>query len=825
MNDLKFAFRQLAKSPGFTIVAVLTLALGIGVNTAIFTMFNALALRPIPVKDPASLVSVYDCDVEHPDTWNPFSYPAYTDYRDLNSVFAGLAGYVGTSVSLDALPGEDSESKLNLAGGAAQLRALLVTGNYFGVLGGRTILGRMFSPEECQTPGAPAVVVLSHRFWQRRCGSDTSLVGKMLTLHGHSFTVIGIAAAEFVGNQLDAPDLWVPLMMQQEVMPGTGGLDERDSYFLQVIGRLKPGVSRANAQAGMDVLAHQLAAAHPESNRSTKVRLTRPSLVPAEARKQIMPIATLVLSVVSLLMLIACTNVANLLLARVASRQREFAVRLAIGASRARVLRQLVTESTVLGLLGGFTGLILGSWITRVLVLMIHEPDLGVLALNFAPDVRVAGYALGLSLACVLVIGLVPALQVTRLTLSSALKKGANVPGLKMRQPALRNLLVIVQLSVCLVLLICAGLLVRGLQKAQATDPGFDMKHVLVVHEDLQSPGYNSSRIAAFYDRITERLRTIPGVQAVSLCETVPLGDNTSATGVQLEGRDAPQKEHQLVVGMNRVSPTFFETLKVPLLEGRSFTEQDCRGSARVAIVNEVLAKRLWPGLDPVGRRYRGSDTDPWTEVVGIARDTRSSALYEANEPYVYVPYSPLLDTNCSSLEILVRTQQDPKQAMGAVRAVSQALDPNLRPSIKVLEQNREAWIAPSKVGALLSSVLGFLGLLLTSLGLYGVISFVVGQRTHEIGVRIALGASRSQILQLVLRQGLLLVSAGLGIGLTGALALSHVMGKFLFGLSPLDPVAFGGVSFLLVAIAMLTCYWPARRATKVDPLAALRYE
>jgi len=476
-------------------------------------------------------------------------------------------------------------------------------------------------------------------------------------------------------------------------------------------------------------------------------------------------------------------------------------------------------------LLGGFAGLLLGTWVTQVLLALIIPPSLTSLALNFSPDLRIAGYALGLSLFCTLAIGLVPALQATRWNLTPALRTKGSASGMSSRRFGVRNVLVIAQLSVCLVLLIAAGLLVRGLQKAQATDPGFELKHVLVVQEDLRSLGYDFPRTAAFYQGLSERLRNVPGVRSVRLSETVPLGDNTADTGVQPAERDSAGNERSIIAGMNRVSPAFFDTLQIPLVLGRSFSEIECRSGARVAVINEALAKRLWPGKDPLGRRYRGGDSDQWTEVIGIARTTRSSRLYEAGECYVYVPYHAMLDTNSLNMAILVRTQNDPKQAIGTVRAAIGDLDPNLRPSVRLLEGNLGTWIAPSRVGALLSSALGLLGLVLTSLGLYGVTSFMANQRTHEIGVRMALGATRARILQLVLGHGLSLVSVGLAIGLMGALALTRVMGQFLFGLSPVGPVAFAGVSLFLASVAGVACYLPASRATKVNPMEALRYE
>src|SRR6266568_2938523 len=826
MNDLKFAFRQLLKHPGFTAVAVLTLALGIGVNTAIFTLFNALALRPLPVKEPDRLVNVYRNMLDHPGVGNHLSYPEYAEYRDLNDVFSGLAAYVQTSIPLGQISGsEAAQAEQGSISGEEQLFALLVSGDYFGVLGGRCALGRLFLPEEDRTPGAHPVVVLSHQFWQRRFGSDPTLVGKTLTLYGRPFTVVGITAPAFIGTLPVVPDAWIPSMMQGQVMPVTDLLHNRNSYFMDAIGRLKPGVTLAQAQVAMGVIARQLAEAHPDSNRNASVLLEPIALLPLDVRKKLVPVAALVMAVVALVLLIACANVANLSLARAASRNREMGVRLALGATRKRIVRLLLTESALVALAGGLSGLLLASWLTPLLVILIHPPNVEALTFNFAPDVRIFGYTLGVSMATGIIVGLAPVTQMVRVDVTSALKDEGCTFGPRLSKSRLRNLLVIIQISVCFVLLIGAGLLVRGLQQAHATDPGFDLKHVLVVHEDLRVRGYDHVRAAEFYRSLRERLQTLPGVRAVSLAATVPLGNSLSYTSVNLEGDNIPPEKRNLVVGVNTISSGYFETLGIPLLRGRAVTDQETEAGSRLAVINEALANRLWPGEDPIGRRYRSSASSPWTEVVGLVPNTRNARLWDANQPSLYLPRSPLLQTNKANMEIFVRTERDPKPVIAGVRAAIQALDPNLRPRVDVLEQNLERWIAPARTGALLSTVLGLLALLLTTIGIYGVMACAVSQRTREIGVRMALGARQNDVLRLVLRQGLRLVRVGLALGLLGALALARVLSRFLFGLSPLDPIAFGGVTVFLIAVAMLACFLPARRAAQVDPMEALRYE
>jgi predicted permease len=840
IQDLRYGARMLMQNPGFTLTAVLTLALGIGVNTALFTVFDALTLKPLPLKDPHSVVSFSGVD-RSGGRRKLFSYPDYLDYRDRNTTLAGLVAWNKAAVSL----GEAQTGRDDLSVGAANyIYGQIVSANYFAALGAEIELGRGFLPEEDRAAGTRPVIVLGHDFWQRQFGGDPLIVGKMIRLQSQSFMVVGVASRDFVGLTPDTPAFWTPIMMRDRVIPlGLGEnyqkwLTDRDADSFGLVGRLKPGVTPQAAQTEMSLIAQQLAQQAPGENRKTRVfAKSNASFIPLDAKQA--PLIAPLLVAFSLVLLIACANVANLLLARAVMRQKEIGVRLALGASRLRVIRQLLTESALISVIGGLAGLLAASWMLRLLYrfLLARLPELPP-SLNLELDYRIFGFALMTAISAGVAAGLAPALQATRPDLTSALKDEGSTFSQHLSQSRLRNGLIVTQIAVSLALLIGAGLLTRNLHRAETLDVGFEPQNLLSVATNLNAAGVPSAQLQEELRRLlAERLRAAPGVKSVSRAFRQPASGQLSSTQITIGGRAAAD-DHGLRANYNFVSPEYFETLGIRIVRGRSFTAQEANANARVVVISEATAQKFWPGQDAIGQRLGiaaaalGPKNDsargpqeatifPSYEVIGLARDTRSGWVWEKDATYLYAPLGP--DNNLGAY-LLVRAEGDAQRVMAAVSGEAAAIDPRLSAVAQRTSDHIAESMTPLRALALLAATIGALALILASIGLYGVMSFAVTQRTREIGVRITLGAQSGEIIRLFLKEGLRLTAIGLGVGLAGGLGISRMLAAAPVDLSPFDPLTFGVVAAFLTFIALSACYTAARRATKVDPMTALRH-
>ncbi len=828
-QDVRYGARALWKSPGFTLVAALSIALGIGANTAIFSLVNATLLRRLPVHEPERLANVFSGTPG--SLYSTASYPDYVDFRDRGGeVFQGLAARGGISASL----GVGDETDLVVGS--------IVTGNYFEVLGVSAARGRTLTPEDDLRPGAHPVVVISHGLWQRRFGG-AEVVGREVGLNGQQFNIIGVLPAEYTGVDLGrADDIYVPMSMQAVMRPPRGGysgemnpdlLKARGNRWLWITGRLKPGVEPEQARAALAVVSKQLDQTYTETNSDRIVTLTNAGEGDPQARGSLVSVAGLLLSVVGIVLLIACANVANLLLARASGRRKEMALRLALGASRWRVVRQLLTESVLLSLLGGASGLVLALW--AIDLMKAAPPPAGALpvAPAFTVDVRVLGFTLALSALTGVLFGLAPALQASRPDLVPALKD-ETVSLDRGRRFSLRSLLVVAQVALSLVLLVGAGLFLRSVGHARAIDPGFDAERLLVAQLNINLLRYTRVQGREFYRQVVERVGALPGVESVSLARNVALTGSASTRGLMIEGQtgegndlrsenSGPAAGDQ-TVGVNVVGLSYFQTLGVPLVRGRDFSTSDAEESPSVVVVNEAFAARHFAGQDPLGKRlsFNGA-RGPWREIVGIARDSKYYTLGEARTPFVYLP---LAQNHETGMALVVRASGEPAALSGVVRREVQSLERNLpvtdaRPMTEVVG----AALYAARTGATLLTGFGLLALVLAAVGLYGVMAYSVARRTREVGIRMALGARGRDVLRLVLGEALVLVACGVVLGLAGAWAASRLLAGFLYGVSTTDPVAFLGTTAVLVAAALLACFIPARRATKVDPMVALRYE
>lgn len=808
-HDVLFATRLLRKSPSFTAAVVLTLALGVGVNTAVFSVVNAIILRPLPVRDGDRLVVIASQNTSN-RTLRGISFSDLQDYRAAtHDVFEDIAGY--------------SVGFLGLAPQGGRPERVLVswiTGNYFRLLDVRPVLGRVIRPDEGGRGRADAVVVLGYSAWQRRFGGDRSVIGKIVRVNGQPCTIVGVVPPDFVGTfAFSESELYLPLNWS-----GTGDFDDRQARGLHALARLRPEVTIGRAQTVMNVVAERLARQYPDSNANVSVRVLPERFArPEEDQYRSNALgAAIMLALVVLVMIVAAVDVTNLLLARATSRRQELAIRAALGAGRGRLVRQMVTESLMLAALGGGAGLLLGTWAARVFAAMRLPGDLPV-RFDFTLDGRVLAYGVMVALVTGLLVGLVPAVRVSGADLDRTLRQSRHgSPGTHGHR--IRGILVVAQIAVCFVLLAAAGLFVRSLLNAERAHLGFRPEGVLNVHMDVGQLGYTEAQGRVFFDDVERRVRSIPGIQHTSFAFTIPMGYIRVSTSLEAEEQPLDSNK-RLSAGKNIVSSDYFQTMGIQVVRGRSFSDADGE-SPRVALVNQHLADMLWPGRDPIGRRFKSAGPDGrWVEVVGVTNTGKYRFLFEDPQPYFYVPIAQ----EYSELRVLqVRTAMPPEALAPAIEGAIQALEPNL-PLYDVQSMTRALGSGlgffPVRVAAVSAASLGLLAFALAIVGLYGVISYLTGQRTHEIGVRMAVGATQRDIVRLVLQDGSKLVLFGLAAGLLVTLAGSQVLGSFLFGVSARDPLTLVSVAPILGCVALIACVIPALRAARVDPTDALRSE
>ncbi len=816
LQDIRYSVRSLIKTPGFTSVAVIVLALGIGANTAIFTVVNAVLLRPLPYPDSDRLVMLWETNPRFQigvDTL-PVTHGNFMDWREQNSVFEYVSAL---GVGRWNLTGSGEPERIS---GAS------VSPNFFRLMGTEPKLGRAFRDDE-EKPGAGKVVVISHSLWQRRFAGEPGVIGKPMTLDGESYTVIGVAPEGFQFPRAKDLPYFVAVATQTDVWrPMTLGDDfvnkSRANHQLSVMAKLKRGVTREQAQTEMTAIAERLERSYPDSNQGIGVKV-----VPLNEQVvgNVRPALWVLMGAVALVLLIACANVANLLLARSSARQKEIAIRTALGASRSRVVRQLLTEALLLSMTAAVTGTLLSLWGIKAMLSLSREtlPR----AYEISVDLRVLGFTVVIALLTSVLFGLTPALQASKINLSESLKEGSRGLAGGRHSNHVRSAMVISEVALSLVLLIGAGLMIKSLSSLLKVDPGFKPNDTLTMQIALLGSKYPAaSQQIAFFRDVTHRVETLPGVQSVGLISSAPLSGGVYAGGFSIEGRVATSETDDLVADRRMVSPEYFNALGIPLLKGRGFTDRDDKAATGVAIVSQSWARRFLPNEEPLDKRIKlgGRDsTRPWLSIVGIAGDVRDTALESDARPCVYLPYPQFPS---SSMTLVVRAAFDPKPLMPAIRDEVWAVDKDQPVTeVKTMDQYVADSVSPRRLNATLLAIFASLALVLASVGIYGVMAYSVTQRTHEIGIRVALGAQSSDVIKLVVGHGMALVVVGVMIGLAGALALTRVMTSLLFGVSATDPITFAGVSVLLVAIALLASYIPARRATKVDPMIALRCE
>lgn len=807
-KELRYGIRSLLKHPGFTAIAVITLALGIGANTAMFSVINGVLLRPLPYHEPDRLVTIWEESPQRGLYQLPVSFANFRDWVEQNHVFEQISAYTFTNLNLTG------------AGEPARLLTVRSSANLFSLVGAAPLLGRAFLTEE-DKEGANRVVILGHALWQSRFGSDPEIVGKSLTLNNQSYTVVGVMSSNFqfpvgfgyLGKVLNDPvELYVPIAATSKE---TG----RGNYSFFAIGRLKPGVTIDQAQAEMTTIEGRLEQQYPEGNTGIGISLISTQ---EQTVKEIRPALLVLLGAVAFMLLIACANIANLLLVRAASRQKEIAIRTALGASRLRVLRLLLTESLMLSFAGGCLGLLLAIWGTDAL--MALAPD-NIPRLNeVAVDARVFGFTLAVSLVTGIFFGLIPAIHASKPDLNEALKEGSRGSMGSTAGKRTRSVLVAVEVALSLVLLIGAGLMIKSFLRLQQMNLGFNPDNVLAVNLSLSSSRYPEDRQqVAFFREALERLQSLPGIKSAGATTGLPLTLSLSGSDFRIEGRPEPEAGKEMIIHTRSVSPDYFETLGIGLIKGRNFSDRDKSDAPRAAIINDDLARIYFPNEDPLDKRITFDDGESWISIVGVIEDVKQLGLDSSAKPEVYFPY---LQRAAPSMSLVVRTASDPLALAGAVKSQIQMIDKDLPiDDAQTMQQLLAESTSGRRFNMLLLTVFATVALVLAIVGIYGVMSYTVTQRTHEIGIRVAIGAQSRDVFRMVIGQGMMLAMIGVAFGLVGAFGLTRLMTTMLFGVEPTDPATFVSIAVLLTTVALVACCIPGRRAAKVNPLVALRYE
>jgi predicted permease len=817
LHDLRYGWRMLRKTPLLTAIVAITLALGIGANALIFSFVNGFLLRPMPVPQPERIAVLAANQKGDSPFLYSFSYPEFVDFRKQADSFADLAGYIL------AQPGLSADGRVD------QVLASYVTGNYFSVLGVKPALGRLILGSEENQPGEQPVVVLGYSYWQKRFGGYPGVIGKQVRVNGNQAAIVGVVPKQFLGAiSVVEMDMYMPMGNAASIEQSSNNpASDRNARTVRVLGRLKPGVSFSQAQASVNVIASRLAKQYPSTDGNIAVRVYREQVArPAPLGSNMVAlIASFFLILGAMLLLLACMNVANVLLARATVRQREMGLRAALGAGRGRLIRQMLTETIVLGLLGGVLGVILGEWASPRDAFGLASTSLPV-RIDYSFDWHVFAYSFAAALVTGVIVGLWPAFSASRADLNSILQEGGRSDSAGSGRHRLRSALVAAQVAGSLILLVIAGLFVRSVRHAETMYLGFDPEHVLSLSVDPHQIGYDEARTTEFYRQLESRTSALPGVRAVSFAFGAPMTGSVETGTLIFEGQTVPFGQQPPALFFNSISPNYFETMRVPLLRGRAFTESDNKTAPPVVVVNQTMADKYWPHQDPLGKRFSlKTPTGPakTLQVVGVV--TNGKYLFISEDPTLFF-YVPLAQNYTSVRALQVRSSVPPEGLLNPVQAEIHRLAPDLPVTDpKTMKQAIGDNLLEYRLGAAVAAAMGGIGLILAVIGIYGIVSFSAAQRTREIGIRMALGGSAGDVLRLILQQGIRMVIIGLGIGILAALGITRIMTRLLVGVSPSDPITYATVALLLASVALLACWIPARRATRVDPGIALRYE